>query len=138
LSLKYIPYETKQAALRSGLLLLPLVGPKLVKLNQSGVTDQDIVNIAALFEMYIAGKDRQSFVSELQVYGGLKSAIQELSKQSEKLKNEVTSLETQRQYLSKYDQMIRRTWRVVESRNISLEVEGQSINKLEDEPADIR
>jgi hypothetical protein len=47
--------------------LLPVVGPKLVKLTQGGVTDQDIINIAALFEMYIAGKDRQSFVSELEV-----------------------------------------------------------------------
>jgi hypothetical protein len=69
--------------------------------------------------------------------GGLKSAIQELLKKSEKLKNEVTSLETQKQYLSKYNQIIRRTWRVVESRNISLEVECQSINRLEHELVDI-
>jgi hypothetical protein len=40
----------EQAMLRAGLILLPLVGPKLVKLTQSGVSEQDIVNIAAVFE----------------------------------------------------------------------------------------
>jgi hypothetical protein len=120
----------KEARLRTELLLLPLVGPKLVKLTQSGVSEQDIINIAAVFEKYVNDNDRESFVSDLEVYGGLKSAIRELSKESEKLKNDVTSLETQRQYLSKFNQIIRRTWRVMESRNISLEVEGQSINRL--------
>ena len=33
----------------------------------------------ALFKKYIPGKDRESFVSELEVFGGLKSAIQVLS-----------------------------------------------------------
>ena len=32
------------------LLLLPGVGPKLVKLTQSGVSEQDIINIVAVFE----------------------------------------------------------------------------------------
>lgn len=62
--------------LRTELQLLPLVGPKLVKLIQSGVSEQDIINIAAAFEKYVAGIDRQSFASELEVYGGLKSLIQ--------------------------------------------------------------
>jgi hypothetical protein len=51
--------------LRSELLLSPLVGPKLVKLTQNGISEQDIINIAAVFEKYVADKDRQSFVSEL-------------------------------------------------------------------------
>jgi hypothetical protein len=96
----------EQATLRSGLLLLPLVGPKLVKLTQSGVTEQDIINIAAVFEKYIAGKDRQSFVSELEVYGGLKSAIQTLSKQSDKMRMEVGSLQTQNRDLNADNQRI--------------------------------
>jgi hypothetical protein len=111
---------------------LPEVASKLVKLSQSGISEQDIINIAAVFEKYVADKDRQSFVSDLEVHGSLKSSIQELSKQSEKLKNEATSLETQRRYLSKYNQIIRRTWKIMESRNTSLEVEGESINTLED------
>ncbi|MGB8937541.1 MAG: hypothetical protein WCC17_20820 [Candidatus Nitrosopolaris sp.] len=44
----------EQVMLRTGLLSLPLVGPKLVKLTQSGVTEQDIINMAAVFEKYIA------------------------------------------------------------------------------------
>jgi hypothetical protein len=86
-----------EARLRTELLLLPLVGPKLVKLTQSGVSEQDIIDIAAVFEKYIAGKDRQSFISDLEVYGSLKSAVQELSKQSERMKIEVTSLQTKNQ-----------------------------------------
>jgi hypothetical protein len=128
----------EEARLHTELILLPLVGNKLVKLTQSGVTEQDIIDIAAVLEKYVAGKDRQLFISELESYGSLKSAIQELSKQREGMKVEVTSLETQRRYLSKYNQIIRRTWRVMESRNISLEVKGDSINTLEDELAGIR
>ena len=127
----------EEVIIRAGLLSLPLVGPKLMKLTQTGVTEQDIINVAPIFEKYVAGKDRQSFISELESYGSLKSAIQELSKQSERMKVEVTSLETQSRYLSKYNQIIRRTWRIMESRNISLEVEGVSINTL-DELAGIR
>ncbi len=37
----------EQTRLRTELLLSPLVGPKLVKLTQSGVTEQDIINIAS-------------------------------------------------------------------------------------------
>jgi hypothetical protein len=37
----------EQVTLRTGLLSLPLVGPKLVKLTQSGVTEQDIINVGS-------------------------------------------------------------------------------------------
>lgn len=96
----------EQTRLRCELLLLPLVGPKLVKLTQSGVSEQDIVNIAAVFEKYVAGIDRQSFASELQTYGGLKSAIQKLTKESDTLKNEVGSLQTQKRDLNVDNQRI--------------------------------
>jgi archaellum component FlaC len=85
--------------------------------------------------MYIAGKDRQSFISDLQVYGSLKSGIQELSKQADKLKNEVTSLETQRQYLSRYIQVTDQTWNI-SRRNILQEVEV-AINTLEYDMGDM-
>jgi hypothetical protein len=71
-----------------------------VKLTQSVVIEQDFINIAAVFEKYIACKDRQSFVSELEVSGGLKSAIQTLSKQSDKMRMEVGSLQTQNRDLN--------------------------------------
>ena len=96
----------EQIMIRAGLLSLPLVGPKLMKLTQSGVPDQDIINIAAIFEKYVAGKDRESFVFDLEVYGGLKSAIRGLSKQSEKMKMEVNSLQTHNQDLNKDNQRV--------------------------------
>jgi hypothetical protein len=92
--------------LRVELLSLPLVGPKLVKLTQSGVSEQDIINIAAVFEKYVAGKDGQSFVSELEAYGGLKSATQELSKQADKTRMELDLLQTQNRDLNVDNQRI--------------------------------
>ena len=83
-----------------------MVGPKLVKLTQNGVTEEDIINMAAIFEKYIPDKDRQSFVSELEVYGSLKRAIQELSKQSDTMKMEVNLLQTQNQDINKDNQRI--------------------------------
>jgi cell division protein FtsB len=96
----------EQARLRTGLLLQPLVGPKLVKLTQLGVSEQDIINIAALFETYVAGIDRQSFISELNKYGGLKSAIQKLTKESDRMRKEVDSLQTQERDLNENNQRI--------------------------------
>jgi hypothetical protein len=77
-----------------------------VKLTQSGVSEQDIINIAAVFEKYVTDKDRESFVSDLEHYGGLKSAVQELSKQSEKMRMEVSLLQTQNQDLNADNQRI--------------------------------
>ncbi len=96
----------EQTRLRAELLLLPLIGPKLVKLTQSGVSEQDIINIATIFEKYVAGIDRQSFASELQTYGGLKSAIQKLTKESDALRKEVGSLQTQKKDLNTDNQRI--------------------------------
>ncbi|MDQ6865692.1 MAG: hypothetical protein M3044_17925, partial [Thermoproteota archaeon] len=89
-----------QTRLRTELQLQPLVGPKLVKLTQLGVSEQDIINIAAVFETYVAGIDRQSFISELDKYGGLKSSIQKLTKESNELRKEVDSLHTQKRDLN--------------------------------------
>jgi len=40
----------EQARLRTELLLSPLVGPKLVKLTQSGITEQDIINMDDVYD----------------------------------------------------------------------------------------
>jgi len=92
--------------LRATLLSFPIVGPKLMTLIQNGVTEPDIINIANIFEKYVARKDGQSFVSDLENYGSLKSAIQELSKQYEKMKMEVNLLQTQNRDLNKDNQRI--------------------------------
>jgi peptidoglycan hydrolase CwlO-like protein len=96
----------EEVIIRARLLSLPLVGPDLMKLTQGGVTEQDIIKIACIFEKYVAGKDRESFVSELENYGSLKSAIQELSKQYGKMKMQVNLLQTQNRDLNKDNQRI--------------------------------
>jgi hypothetical protein len=100
-----------------------------VKLTQSGVTEQDIINIAAIFEKYVAGKDRESFVSDLEVYGGLKSAIQELSKQYDRLKMDVSSL----QQAQKDNQLIQGSLTISETKSKSMEVVRDSLKTPEDE-----
>jgi hypothetical protein len=86
--------------LRTELLFLPSVGPKLLKLTQSGVSEQDIINVAAVFEKYAIAKDRESFVSDLEYYGGVKSAIQELSMQYDKMRMEVSVLQIRNRNLN--------------------------------------
>ena len=120
----------EQARLRTELLLQPLVGPKLVKLTQRGVSEQDIINIAAVFEKYVAGIDRQSFVSELDKYGGLKSTIQKLSKESDELRKEVGSLQTQKRDLNMDNQRILSS--LVHSRHTFDFLHG-SVNSLRNE-----
>ena len=51
-------------------------------------------------------KTGQSFVSELEAYGGLKSAIQELSKQADKMRMELGLLQTQNRDLNADNQRI--------------------------------
>jgi DNA repair exonuclease SbcCD ATPase subunit len=86
--------------LRVELLSLPFIGTKLVKLTQSGVSEQDIINVSAVFEKYISKVDRDSFVTELEKYRGLKSTIQKLSDEASKLRSELAVLQTQKEELN--------------------------------------
>jgi hypothetical protein len=64
------------------------------------------VNITGVFEKYVAGCDRQSFVYELNKYGGLKSTIEKLTQESDSLRKEVDSLQTQERDLNANNQRI--------------------------------
>jgi prefoldin subunit 5 len=95
--------------LRKELFTLPLVGSALLRLIQSGVKEQDIIDIAELLKADGGGigtsfitteKDRQLLVDELHKYGGIKSTIKQLSQQVEELRNEVASLEAKKQDLN--------------------------------------
>ena len=83
---------------------LPLVGSALAKLIQSGLREQDIIDVASIFEKYFTGIDRQSLISELDKYGGLKAAIQKLSEESSKLNNEISTLKKEKQDLHMHNQ----------------------------------
>ena len=84
---------------------LQLVGPALSKLIQSGLKEQDIINVASIFEKYFfVGIDSQqsslsSLISELDKYGGFRSAIGKLSEEKDKLNNEIASLKKEKQDL---------------------------------------
>jgi hypothetical protein len=71
----------EQVKLRTEILLNPLIGPKLLKLTQSGLSEQDIINVADIIKKYgaVGGDDSnidmQSLVSDLNKYGGLKSEL---------------------------------------------------------------
>jgi hypothetical protein len=58
---------------------LLVLGSALAKLIQSGLKEQDIINVASIVERCFTGIDRQSVISELGKYGGLKFAVQKLS-----------------------------------------------------------
>ncbi len=116
--------------LRTEVLSQPLIGPKLIYLTQRGVSEQDVIDIAAVFEKYVAGIDRQSFVSELDKYGSLKSTLQKLSKESDKLKKEVGSLQIQERDLNTDNQRI--LTRLVHSRH-NFEFLHGSVNSLRNE-----
>ena len=84
---------------------LQLVGPALSKLIQSGLKEQDIINVASIFENYFfVGIDRQqsslsSLISELDKYGGFRAGLEKLSEEKDKLNNEITSLKKEKQDL---------------------------------------
>ena len=84
---------------RIELSTLQLVGPALAKLIQIGLREQDIINVASIFETYFTGIDRQSLISELDKYGGLKSAMQKLGEENKKLNDNIASLKEEKHRL---------------------------------------
>ena len=95
----------EESKLRTLLTVQPLVGPVLIRLIQNGVKEQDIINIANLLERNSRSgvMDIQSFVAELDKHGSIKSAIQRLKQEEDKLRKDVVSLQTQKQDLDTYN-----------------------------------
>ncbi len=89
---------------------LPLVGPLLAILVQSGVNEQDIINVAYIFNTHIGSNsntiDIQLLISDLHKYGPIKSVIQQLSQDKDNLENQIASLKTQKQDLDRQNQVI--------------------------------
>ena len=98
--------------LRTALLAQPLVAPSLQRLFSKGVVEQDIVELANfLFERsnVIDGgsstnADKQSLMSGLQKYGGVKTIIQKLNQQADELRNQIYQLQRQKQDLKEQNQ----------------------------------
>jgi predicted nucleic acid-binding Zn-ribbon protein len=91
---------------RSKLLVQPLVGPALQTLFGNGIQEQDIIELAKIFEMHGSSGlgnnpiDKQSLITELTKYGSFKAMIQPLEQKYNELKNEVTSLEAKKNELN--------------------------------------
>jgi cell division protein FtsB len=91
--------------LHEELLAQPLIGPILFGLFQIGVNEQDIINMAYIFQRHAYGgssstsisMDIQSLIAELQKYGSIKLSIEKLSQEADKLRNEIASLKAHNQ-----------------------------------------
>ena len=97
------------------------MGPSLQRLFSKGLSEQDIVELANIFEKYYSdssndigddknssssstGIDKQSLTG-LQKYGGKKlTAIQELNQQVDKLRNQIDELQTNKKDLEEQNQ----------------------------------
>ena len=81
--------------LHEELLAQPLIGPILIGLFQIGVNEQDIINMAYIFQRHADGGssitsisiDTQTLIAELQKYGSIKSTIEQLGQEADKLTN---------------------------------------------------
>ena len=107
--------------LRTATLAQPLVGPSLQRLFSKGLSEQDIVELANIFERSHSdssnnigddkknsssstGIDKQSLTG-LQKYGGKKlTAIQELNQQVDKLRNQIDELLSYKKDLEEQNQ----------------------------------
>jgi hypothetical protein len=109
----------EHANLKAQNLLNPLIGPALSKLITRGLSEQDIINIAAAIEKYAAGgantssaagsstTDKQSqLISDLEKYGGLKSTIERLTQHENMLTRDLELLSNQKQELEQNNQTI--------------------------------
>ena len=82
-----------------------MIGPILIGLFQIGVNEQDIINMAYIFQRHADGGnsstsisiDIQTLIAELQKYGSIKSTIEQLGQEADKLRNEIASLKAQKQ-----------------------------------------
>jgi hypothetical protein len=87
------------------LLAQPLIGPFLIGLFQIGVNEQDIINLAHIFQRHSKSGSSstscnialQSLIAELQKHGSIKSAIEQLGQEADKLRNEISSSKAQKQ-----------------------------------------
>src|ERR1051325_4523971 len=89
---------------------LPLVGPLLARLVQSGVNEQDIINVAYIFNTDIGSIsstiDIQLLIADLHKYPTIKSVIPQLSQDRDNLTNQIASLKTLKQDLERQKQSI--------------------------------
>lgn len=86
--------------LSAELSLFPRIGPAFLRLSQAGVKEKDIIFVAELLRtdsIITTPDERQLLINEIRKYGGLKSIIKKLTQQVGELRDEIASLETEKQ-----------------------------------------
>lgn len=122
LSLEITRLKQQLNELRMQSSLHPVVGQVLLRLLQNGVNEQEIITIADLIKNDYSIRSNsktqtgQSLLDDVRQYGSIKSTNYHLDEQSDKLKKEVSSLETEQldlqsnnhklQYLLQYSKKI--------------------------------
>jgi cell division protein FtsB len=102
----FVNINDELAISRSKLLVQPLVGPVLQRLIENGVKEQDIIELASIFETYGGSRpgnnpiDKQTLITELAKYDSFKAMIQPLEQKYNELKNEVALLEAKKNDLN--------------------------------------
>jgi hypothetical protein len=102
----FVNINDELAISRSKLLVQPFVGPALQTLFENGIKEQDIIELARIFEMYGGSRhgnnpiDKQTLITELAKYGSFKAMIQPLEQKYNELKNEVALLEAKKNDLN--------------------------------------
>ncbi|MDQ3903535.1 MAG: hypothetical protein M3247_07845 [Thermoproteota archaeon] len=105
----------EQEKLRTELLLSPVLRPTLLRLIQSGLSEQDIINVADIIKklspvannvLNTSNVDIQSLVSDLNKYRGIKSAIENLINNLDTLRKDTAFLVIQNQDLERDNMMI--------------------------------
>ena len=87
--------------LRVQLSLHPVVGQVLLRLVQNGVNEEEIIAIAGLIKNDFSSRrdpstrQGQSLIDDVRQYGSIKSTNYYLGEQADKLKKEVSSLQTE-------------------------------------------
>jgi cell division septum initiation protein DivIVA len=87
--------------LRVQLSVHPLVGPALLRLVQNGLNEEQIIAIADLIKNDFSSRrdpstrTGQSLIDDVRQYGSIKSTLYYLGEQADKLKKEISSLQTE-------------------------------------------
>ena len=101
LSLEITRLTQQLNGLRVQSSLLPVVGQSLLRLLQNGVNEEEIITIADLlkndFNIRHDSKTQtgQSLIDDIRQYGSVKLTNYHLAEQSDQLKKQVSSLQTQ-------------------------------------------
>jgi hypothetical protein len=91
---------------RKALLAQPVIGVMLQRLFENGIIEEDIIEVANLFERSNDDVDKQGLIGPLMKYRILKTIVEKLDQQVERLRHEAVSLKLEKQSLDQSNQRL--------------------------------